>query len=101
MKKVYLIILDGFGIAPPSEGNAVTLADTPYLDSLLPLSEVSRLKTHGECVGLPEFQMGGSEVGHITIGSGRAVKHILTKINDEIETGSFFEIASCVVVATT
>jgi len=90
-KKVYLVILDGVALAPPSDGNAVTLANTPYLDELLPKDKIAQLKTHGACVGLPEFQMGGSEVGHITIGSGRAVKHILTKINDEIESGTFFE----------
>ncbi len=91
MEKVYLVILDGFALAPPSKGNAVTLANIPYLDSLLPNDKIARLKTHGTSVGLPEFQMGGSEVGHVTIGSGRAVKHILTKINDEIESGTFFE----------
>ena len=91
MNKLYLVILDGYGLAPEGPGNAVKLANTPYLDSLLPEDKISHLKTHGECVGLPEFQMGGSEVGHVTIGSGRAVKHILTKINDEIESGSFFE----------
>lgn len=89
--KVYLVILDGFGLAPESDGNAVTLAETPYLDQLLPSSKTAQLKAHGHCVGLPEFQMGGSEVGHVTIGAGRAVKHILTKINDEIEAGTFFE----------
>ena len=91
MKKVYLIILDGFGLAPESKGNAISLAETPYLDKLLPASEIAQLKAHGHSVGLPEFQMGGSEVGHVTIGAGRPVKHILTKINDEIESGTFFE----------
>lgn len=91
MKKVYLIILDGFGLAPASSGNAVSLANIPYLKSLLPTDKIASLKAHGHSVGLPEFQMGGSEVGHVTIGAGRAVKHILTKINDEIESGNFFE----------
>jgi len=86
-----MVILDGVAIAPEGPGNAVTLAHTPYLDALLPTGEIAQLKTHGACVGLPEFQMGGSEVGHVTIGSGRGVKHILTKINDEIEAGTFFE----------
>ena len=89
--KAYLVILDGFALAPESAGNAVTLANTPYLDELLPENKIAKLKTHGHPVGLPEFQMGGSEVGHLTIGSGRSVKHILTKINDEIEAGTFFE----------
>jgi 2,3-bisphosphoglycerate-independent phosphoglycerate mutase len=91
MNKVYLLILDGFGLADPGKGNAVTLAHTPYLDQLLPAEKISKLKAHGHSVGLPEFQMGGSEVGHVTIGAGRPVKHILTKINDEIEAGTFFE----------
>ncbi len=91
MKKVYLVILDGFGLAKEGKGNAVTLANTPYLDKLLPAEKISHLKAHGHSVGLPEFQMGGSEVGHVTIGAGRPVKHILTKINDEIEAGTFFE----------
>lgn len=91
MNKAYLVILDGFGLADASSGNAITQANTPFLDGLLPTEKISKLKAHGHCVGLPEFQMGGSEVGHITIGSGRAVKHILTKINDEIEAGTFFE----------
>jgi len=85
------VILDGFGLAEPGKGNAVTLAQTPFLDSLLPADKISHLKAHGHSVGLPEFQMGGSEVGHVTIGAGRPVKHILTKINDEIEAGTFFE----------
>ncbi len=91
MKKVYLIILDGFGLAPDSEGNAITQAQAPYLKSLISgkAYPMSRLKTHGEPVGLPEFQTGGSEAGHITIGAGRAVKLLLTKINDAIEDGSF------------
>lgn len=91
MKKVYLVILDGFGLAPEGKGNAISLAKTPFLDALLPPSKISQLKAHGHSVGLPEFQMGGSEVGHVTIGAGRPVKHILTKINDEIEAGTFFE----------
>jgi len=91
MKKVYLVILDGFGLAPEGKGNAISLAKTPYLDQLLPADKISHLKAHGHSVGLPEFQMGGSEVGHVTIGAGRPVKHILTKINDEIEAGTFFE----------
>ncbi len=91
MKKVYLVILDGFGLAPEGKGNAISLAKTPFLDQLLPANKIAQLKAHGHSVGLPEFQMGGSEVGHVTIGSGRPVKHILTKINDEIEAGTFFE----------
>lgn len=90
MKKVALIILDGVGLACDSEYNAVTRADTPYLDGLYEKHSFARLKDYGSCVGLPEFQTGGSEVGHITIGAGRQVKHLLTKINEEIESGRFF-----------
>ena len=91
MEKVYLIILDGFGLAHDSKGNAVTQAKSPFLKKCFDESKISKLKAHGHAVGLPDFQMGGSEVGHITIGSGRPVKHVLTKINDEIQSGTFFE----------
>lgn len=89
MKKAYLIILDGYGLAHDSKGNAITQSDTPYLDSILESYPYAQLKTHGTAVGLPEFQTGGSEVGHITIGAGREVKHLLTRINDAIGNGSF------------
>ncbi len=90
-KKAYLIILDGYGMGHHDKGDALFHAKTPYFDSLLQNNPHVFLKTDGECVGLPSFQTGGSEVGHITIGSGRAVKHLLTKINDQIESGDFFE----------
>lgn len=91
MKKVHLIILDGVGFGSCDRGDAFCHAHKPYLQSLLDTYPTTRLKTDGEVVGLPSFQTGGSEVGHITIGSGRAVKHLLTRINDQIETGEFFE----------
>lgn len=91
MKKTYLIILDGFGLGPHDKGDAIYQAKTPFLDSLFAKYPTAHLKTDGECVGLPSFQTGGSEVGHITIGSGRRVKHLLTKINDTIDSGEFFE----------
>ncbi len=90
-KKVYLIILDGFGLAEDSEGNAISQANAPLLKKYLKSDKISALESHGHAVGLPSFQMGGSEVGHITIGAGRPVKHVLTRINDEIESGTFFE----------
>lgn len=86
---MYLIILDGFGLGKHDKGDAVFRAKKPFLDSLFKNNPFSKLKTHGRAVGLPEFQMGGSEVGHLTIGSGRRVPHILTIINDEIESGKF------------
>lgn len=90
MKKAYLIILDGFGLGPHDTGDAIYQAKTPFFDSLIKDCPVSHLANHGKCVGLPEFQTGGSEVGHITLGAGREVKHLLTKINDQIDDGSFF-----------
>lgn len=80
-------------MGPKYPGNAVTNANTPYLHSLTSGEQypMTTLKTYGEAVGLPEFQTGGSEAGHITIGSGRAVKLLLTKINDMIEDESFME----------
>jgi len=91
MKKVYLIILDGFGIGDGGPGDAITKAKAPFIKKLLKEYPLAKLKTHGAAVGLPEFQMGGSEVGHLTIGAGRTVKHVLTIINDEIESGKFFQ----------
>jgi 2,3-bisphosphoglycerate-independent phosphoglycerate mutase len=90
-KKVYLIILDGYGFGEKNNKNALYLANTPYLNSLFKQNDTVKLITHGESVGLPKNQTGGSEVGHITIGSGRPVKHLLTKINDQIESGCFFK----------
>jgi 2,3-bisphosphoglycerate-independent phosphoglycerate mutase len=91
MKKAYLIILDGFGLGDHTKGDAVYNAHKPYIHSLFKKYPMSKLKTDGEYVGLPSFQTGGSEVGHITIGAGRAVKHLLTKINDQIDSGEFFQ----------
>ncbi|MCL4167839.1 UNVERIFIED_CONTAM: hypothetical protein GTU68_044836, partial [Idotea baltica] len=87
-QKTYLIILDGVGIAPDGPGNAVSLAQKPFLDALWADNSLAQLQTHGEIVGLPSFQMGGSEVGHLTIGAGRTIQHILTTINDDLETGA-------------
>lgn len=90
-KKVYLVILDGFGLGDHGPGNAVYQADAPFLKRLLTHFPLAKLRTHGTAVGLPEFQMGGSEVGHLTMGAGRPVKHLLTIINDDIESGEFFK----------
>jgi len=91
MKKVYLIILDGFGFGGHDKGDAIFHAKKPFLDEVFKKYPMSQLKTYGESVGLPEFQTGGSEAGHITIGSGRVIKHLLTKINDKIDSGEFFK----------
>ena len=89
--KAVLIILDGYGIAPASEGNAVTTANTPNLDRLFAENPTSQLQASGLDVGLPEGQMGNSEVGHTNIGAGRVVFQILPKMTKEIAEGKFFE----------
>jgi 2,3-bisphosphoglycerate-independent phosphoglycerate mutase len=88
---VALVILDGWGCAPPGPGNAVELADTPIFDRLWSSYPHTTLKASGEAVGLPPGQMGNSEVGHLTIGSGRVPLQDLVRINRAIETGEFFE----------
>ena len=88
---VALVILDGWGCAPPGPGNAVELADTPAFDRLWRMYPHTRLSASGEAVGLPPGQMGNSEVGHLTIGSGRVLFQDLMRVNKAIEDGSFFE----------
>jgi 2,3-bisphosphoglycerate-independent phosphoglycerate mutase len=88
---VALVILDGWGCAPPGPGNAVELAETPVFDRLWATYPHTTLKASGEAVGLPPGQMGNSEVGHLTIGSGRVLFQDLMRVNLAIEDGSFFE----------
>ncbi len=90
-KKAVLIIMDGFGLAAPSEGNAVYVARTPNLDRLFSTWPHTTLQASGLDVGLPEGQMGNSEVGHTNIGAGRVVFQILPKMTQEIKNGKFFE----------
>ncbi len=85
-----LVILDGFGIAEPNPGNAVTSAKTPTLDQLMKNYPHTQLKASGSAVGLPDGVVGNSEVGHMTIGTGQIIKQALTIINDAIADGSFF-----------
>jgi len=87
MKKSALVILDGWGLGKPDHTNAIHLANTPFFDQLMVEKKWSRLTTHGESVGLPDGQMGNSEVGHLNIGSGRIVYQDLVKINKAIEAG--------------
>jgi 2,3-bisphosphoglycerate-independent phosphoglycerate mutase len=88
------VVLDGWGCAPPGPGNAVELADTPEFDRLWSTYPHSTLKASGEAVGLPPGQMGNSEVGHLTIGSGRVPFQDLVRINRAIESGEFFSNAA-------
>jgi len=88
---VALVILDGWGCAPPGPGNAVDLADTPTFDRLWRSFPHTTLDASGAAVGLPPGQMGNSEVGHLTIGSGRVLFQDLMRVNSSIEDGSFFE----------
>ena len=87
---VALIILDGWGCAPAGRGNAVELASTPVFDRLWRTYPHSTLMASGEAVGLPPGQMGNSEVGHLTIGSGRRLYQDLMRVNQAIADGSFF-----------
>jgi 2,3-bisphosphoglycerate-independent phosphoglycerate mutase len=90
-KLVALVILDGFGCAPAGPGNAVELASTPVFDGLWREFPHMTIEASGEAAGLPPGQMGNSEVGHLTIGSGRRLYQDLMRVNKAIEDGSFFE----------
>ena len=90
-KLVTLIILDGYGINPRKEGNAVMAANKPNLDAFMNSCPNTVIHTSGMDVGLPEGQMGNSEVGHTNIGAGRIVYQELTRITKSIEDGDFFE----------
>jgi 2,3-bisphosphoglycerate-independent phosphoglycerate mutase len=89
VKLVALVILDGWGIAPAGPGNAVELADTPVFDELWARYPHGTLAASGEAVGLPAGQMGNSEVGHLTIGSGRILLQDFARVNRAIADGSF------------
>jgi 2,3-bisphosphoglycerate-independent phosphoglycerate mutase len=88
---VALVVLDGWGCAPPGPGNAVEQAETPVFDDLWKRYPHTTLDASGLAVGLPPGQMGNSEVGHLTIGAGRVVYQDLVRINRAIEDGSFLE----------
>jgi 2,3-bisphosphoglycerate-independent phosphoglycerate mutase len=83
-----LIVLDGWGLAPPGPGNAVELADTPVFDELWAAYPHTQLEAGGRAVGLPEGQMGNSEVGHLNLGAGAVVRQDLTRIDDAVADGS-------------
>ena len=88
---VALVILDGWGLAEPGPGNAISLADTPVFDRLWAECPHTRLSAQGRDVGLPDGQMGNSEVGHLNLGAGAVVKQDLARIDEAIADGSFFE----------
>jgi len=90
-KNLGLIILDGWGIGNGTESDAIAHAKTPFMDHLLKSYPHATLQTSGENVGLPEGQMGNSEVGHLNIGAGRIVYQELTRINKSIRDGDFFQ----------
>lgn len=90
-KPVMLMILDGFGISNNMEANAVTLAKKPNFDKLMNSYPSTYLNASGFSVGLPEGQMGNSEVGHLNIGAGRVIFQFLTGITRDIENGEFFK----------
>ncbi len=89
-----LVILDGWGLAEPGPGNAISLAKTPVFDRLWDDFPHTQLSAQGRDVGLPDGQMGNSEVGHLNLGAGAIVKQDLARIDDSIADGSFFENAA-------
>jgi 2,3-bisphosphoglycerate-independent phosphoglycerate mutase len=90
-RPLVLIVMDGWGINPRKEGNAIALARTPNIDKLTGQWPHTAVKTSGEAVGLPEGQMGNSEVGHQNIGAGKRVLQDYTRVNESIKDGSFFQ----------
>ena len=86
-----LVILDGWGIAKPSRGNAVTLAKTPTLEGLIRKYPYTELQASGKFVGLPPRQVGNSEAGHMNLGAGRVVEQDAVKISKSINDGTFFK----------
>ena len=90
-KPTVLMILDGYGLNDNCEHNAVCEARTPIMDQLMSQCPFVKGNASGMAVGLPEGQMGNSEVGHLNMGAGRIVYQDLTRITKEIEDGDFFE----------
>ncbi len=88
--KVALVVLDGFGVASPSRGNAISLAGTPHIDNLVGQFPSTTLQASGPLVGLPWGEMGNSEVGHLNMGAGRIVAQDLPRINAAIQDDSFY-----------
>ena len=93
-RPVILIVMDGVGVNPSRKHNAVAIADTPKLDELYAKYPLTVIEASGKPVGLPDGQMGNSEVGHLTLGCGHIVRQDLVKISDAVEDGSFFDNAA-------
>ena len=91
MKKIILLVLDGFGLRQNDNGNAVKMSNIPNLNKIMETYPMSELSTTGEEVGLPKGMIGNSEVGHITIGAGRTVIQPYTMINNSIKNKTFFD----------
>src|SRR6476469_8646034 len=88
---VCLVILDGWGLAPDGPGNAVSLADTPVFDGLWAEHAHTTLTPCGRAVGLPDGQMGNSEVGHLNLGAGAVIQQDLARIDEAVEDGALFD----------
>src|SRR5579875_2653958 len=91
LKPLVLTILDGWGYSPATEGNAIALARKPNYDLLLKTYPNTLIQTSGPYVGLPEGQMGNSEVGHMNMGAGRVIYMDVTRIDMLISSGEFFQ----------
>ena len=100
-KPAVLMILDGYGLNEKTEGNAVALANTPVMDKLMAECPFVKGNASGMAVGLPDGQMGNSEVGHLNMGAGRIVYQELTRITKEIQDGTFFENPALLVAVKT
>lgn len=88
---ILLLVMDGYGLSPQKEGNAIALAEKPHLDEIFAKYPYTTLGASGLDVGLPEGQMGNSEVGHLNLGAGRVVYQEITRIDKAIEEKAFFE----------
>src|SRR5690242_422894 len=93
---VVLIVLDGWGFRPGREGNAIELGETPQWHRLWARAPRTLLNASGLAVGLPEGQIGNSEVGHLNLGAGRIVAQDMVRISQSIESGEFFRLSPLV-----